>query len=128
MDLPEELMYTSEDVWVREEDGRVYIGITDYAQDQLGEIVFVELPEEGDELVIDEPFGSVESTKTVSELFAPVSGTIVEVNDNLEDEPELINDSPYEDAWMIVVELIDETEVNDLLNNDEYRNLIEKED
>lgn len=127
MSLPEELLYTEEDLWVDKEGDQVKIGITDFAQDELGEIVFVELPEVGDELEIGEPLGSVESVKTVSELNAPISGTVVEVNEALEDSPEMVNASPYEEAWMVVVELSDESELNDLLSNDEYKDLLEED-
>src|SRR6188472_3719062 len=99
--LPAELKYSEEHEWVKTEGEKVRIGITDFAQSELGDIVFVELPEVGDEIEADEPFGSVESVKTVSELYAPVSGKVVAVNDNLSDSPELVNESPYEEAWMI---------------------------
>jgi len=103
MNLPKELKYSEEHEWVKVEGNRVRIGITDFAQSELGDIVFVELPEVGDEVEADEPFGSVESVKTVSELYAPISGKVVEVNDELDDSPEFVNESPYEKAWMIVV-------------------------
>lgn len=102
MTTPKDLRYSEEHEWVKVEDGKARIGITHFAQSELGDIVFVELPEVGDELTIDEPFGSVESVKTVSELYAPVSGTVVEVNAELEDNPEYVNESPYEQAWMVV--------------------------
>jgi len=127
MNLPEELKYSKEHEWVRQDGNKVYIGITDFAQSELGDIVFVELPEEGDEVEADESFGSVESVKTVSELYSPVSGTVVEVNEELEDSPEFVNDSPYEDAWMIVVELSDESELDNLLSADEYKAFVEED-
>ncbi|HLS20809.1 MAG TPA: glycine cleavage system protein GcvH [Bacillota bacterium] len=127
MNLPEELKYSKEHEWVRQEGNKVYIGITDFAQSELGDIVFVELPEEGDEVEADESFGSVESVKTVSELYSPVTGTVVEVNEELEDSPEYVNDSPYEDAWMIVVELSDESELDNLLTADEYKAFVEED-
>src|SRR5690625_836277 len=127
MNLPEELKYSKEHEWVRQEGNKVYIGITDFAQSELGDIVFVELPEEGDEVKVNESFGSVESVKTVSELYSPVSGTVVEVNEELEDSPEYVNDSPYEDAWMIVVELSDESELDNLLTADEYKAFVEED-
>lgn len=105
MSLPKEYRYSEEHEWVKVEGEKIRIGITDFAQSELGDIVFVELPEVGDEIEADEPFGSVESVKTVSELYAPVSGKVVEVNEELEDSPELVNESPYEKAWMIIVEL-----------------------
>ncbi|WP_373893243.1 glycine cleavage system protein GcvH [Virgibacillus natechei] len=120
MNVPEDLLYSEEHEWVKQEDGNVRIGITDFAQDELGDIVFVELPEVGDELELDEPFGSVESVKTVSELYAPLSGKIVEVNEDLEDSPEFVNESPYDKAWMVVVEPSDESEIDRLLTAEQY--------
>ncbi|PWU69191.1 MULTISPECIES: glycine cleavage system protein GcvH [Gracilibacillus] len=127
MNLPESLLYSEEHEWVKKEDGKVRIGITDHAQSELGDIVFIELPEVGDEVEADEPFGSAESVKTVSELYAPVSGKVVEVNEDLEDSPELVNESPYEKAWMIVVEPSDEAEFDDLMSADDYENMINEE-
>ncbi|MEI3599599.1 MULTISPECIES: glycine cleavage system protein GcvH [unclassified Oceanobacillus] len=127
MNLPEDLRYTKEHEWIKKEsDNKVRIGITDFAQDELGDIVFVELPEEGDTVEADDSFGSVESVKTVSELYAPVKGTIVEINEELEDSPELVNESPYEQAWMIVVELEDASEWDNLLTAEEYKAIIEE--
>jgi glycine cleavage system H protein len=127
MSLPNDLLYSKEHEWVKKEGNVVRIGITDFAQDELGDIVFVELPEVGDEISANEPFGSVESVKTVSELYAPVSGKVVEVNAELEDSPELVNESPYENAWMIVVELSDEAELNELLSPEAYKEVIEQD-
>ncbi|RLL46535.1 glycine cleavage system protein GcvH [Oceanobacillus piezotolerans] len=127
MSLPEGLLYSKEHEWVKKEEGKkVRVGITDFAQDELGDIVFVELPEVGDTLTADEPFGSVESVKTVSELYAPVSGKVVEVNNQLEDSPEYVNESPYEKAWMVVVELSDETELEQLLSSEAYKELTDQ--
>ncbi|GGP14117.1 glycine cleavage system protein GcvH [Oceanobacillus neutriphilus] len=126
MSLPEDYLYSKEHEWVKKEDGKVRIGITDFAQDELGDIVFVELPEVGDSLELDEPFGSVESVKTVSELYAPVSGKVVEVNEELEDSPELVNESPYEKAWMIVIELEDDNDLSELLDAEAYQEFIEE--
>jgi glycine cleavage system H protein len=123
MNTPAELKYSEEHEWVKDEGERVRIGITDFAQSELGDIVFVELPEVGDEVTADEPFGSVESVKTVSELYAPVSGKVVEVNEELEDNPEFVNESPYEKAWMIVVELSDRSELDNLMSADEYEKM-----
>ena len=120
MTTPTGLKYSDEHEWVKEEDGKYRIGITHFAQSELGDIVFVELPEVGDEIKADEPFGSVESVKTVSELYAPISGKIVEVNAELEDSPEFVNESPYENAWMIVVEPSDVSEVEALMSSEEY--------
>lgn len=124
MNLPAELKYTKEHEWVKVEGNIAYIGITDFAQSELGDIVFVELPEVGDDVEADEPFGSVESVKTVSELYAPVSGKVVEVNERLADEPELVNASPYGDAWMIAVELSDTAQLDTLLDADGYKKAI----
>lgn len=120
MSLPKDLLYSKDHEWVRREGSDIRIGITDFAQDELGDIVFVELPEVGETIEANEPFGSVESVKTVSELYAPISGTIVEVNEALEDNPEYVNESPYEQAWMIVVEPSDDAELDDLLSADQY--------
>lgn len=127
MNTPKELRYSEEHEWVKVEDGKVRIGITDFAQSELGDIVFVELPQVGDEVTANEPFGSVESVKTVSELYAPVSGKVVEVNTELEDSPELVNESPYEKAWMIVVEPSDLSEIDNLLTADQYNEMVESE-
>ena len=128
MNLPKDLRYSKEHEWVKDEDGKVRIGITEFAQDELGDIVFVELPEVGDELELDEPFGSVESVKTVSELYAPVSGKVVEVNEELEDSPELVNETPYEGAWMVVVELDDSSQLEELMDADAYQKMTEEEE
>jgi len=120
MITPKELKYSEEHEWVKEEDGKYRIGITHFAQSELGDIVFVELPEVGDEVKFDEPFGSVESVKTVSELYAPISGKVVEVNEELEDSPEFVNESPYEKAWMIVVEPSNVSEVEELMSAEAY--------
>jgi glycine cleavage system H protein len=120
MSTPTELRYSEEHEWVKTEDGKARIGITHFAQAELGDIVFVELPEVGDEIKADEPFGSVESVKTVSELYAPISGTVVEVNEDLEDSPEFVNESPYEKAWMVVVEPSDSSEIDKLMSAEQY--------
>ena len=124
MSIPKDLRYTQEHEWVKVEGNKVRVGITDFAQNELGDIVFVELPEVGDTVTFNEPFGSVESVKTVSELYSPVSGTVVEINEELSDSPEFVNESPYENAWMIVVELSDEAEVEALLTAEAYEALI----
>lgn len=121
MNLPKELRYTEEHEWVEKLDGnKVRIGITDHAQSELGDIVFVELPEADAEVTANEPFGSVESVKTVSELYAPVSGKVLEVNAGLEDSPENVNESPYGEGWMIVVEMSDPSQYDQLLSAEEY--------
>ena len=121
--IPEELLYSEEHVWVKQEGPLLRIGITEFAQDELGDVVFVELPDVEDELVFDEPFGSVESVKTVSELYATISGRVVEINEALEENPERINTSPYEDAWLVVIEPTDESELEELLTDVEYEAL-----
>ncbi|WP_226035954.1 glycine cleavage system protein GcvH [Aquibacillus saliphilus] len=128
MSLPNELRYSEEHEWVKVEGDKVRIGITDHAQAELGDIVFVELPEEGDVLEEDEPFGSVESVKTVSELYAPISGKVVEVNAELDSSPEFVNESPYDKAWMIVVEPNDLSEIDNLMTAEEYEQMIKEED
>jgi len=122
--VPSELKYSKEHEWVKVDGDVVTIGITDFAQSELGDIVFVELPEEGDELTSGDSFGSVESVKTVSELYAPLSGKVVEVNDELEDSPEYVNESSYDKAWMVKVELTDKSQLDDLLDADAYSEMI----
>ncbi|UFT98256.1 glycine cleavage system protein GcvH [Radiobacillus kanasensis] len=126
MSLPNDLRYSEEHEWLKIEDNKVRIGITDHAQSELGDIVFVELPEVGDEIEADAPFGSVESVKTVSELYAPIAGKIVEVNEELEDNPEFVNESPYENAWMIVIEASNIDDVEKLMTADQYKSMIEE--
>ncbi|GEL07484.1 glycine cleavage system protein GcvH [Salisediminibacterium halotolerans] len=127
MNLPQELKYSKEHEWVKVDGNKVVIGITEHAQDELGDIVFVELPEKGDQLTVDEPFGSVESVKTVSELYAPVSGEVLDVNGELEDSPEFVNESPYEKAWMVVVELSDASQLDALMDADTYKQMISED-
>ncbi|MCH4349152.1 glycine cleavage system protein GcvH [Staphylococcus haemolyticus] len=124
MAVPSELKYSKEHEWVKVGGNTVTIGITEYAQGELGDIVFVELPEVDDEINEGDTFGSVESVKTVSELYAPVSGKVVESNEELEDSPEFVNESPYEKAWMVKVELSDESQLDDLLSADQYKEMI----
>ncbi|PBB06263.1 glycine cleavage system protein GcvH [Salimicrobium humidisoli] len=128
MELPKEFRYSKEHEWVKEEGDNLRIGITEFAQSELGDVVFAELPEVGDEVEVDEPFGSVESVKTVSELYAPVSGKVVEVNDELEDSPELVNESPYDKAWMIVVEPSGKSGLDDLMSAEEYEAMISEDE
>ncbi|MDY0322636.1 MAG: glycine cleavage system protein GcvH [Candidatus Carbobacillus sp.] len=124
MDFPTTLKYSKEHEWVRVEGSRAYIGITAFAQDELGDVVYVDLPEVGATLKQGTSFGSVESVKTVSELYAPVSGKVLEVNEKLADEPELVNSSPYDEGWMIVVEMDKPEELDVLLSADAYREMI----
>lgn len=124
MAVPSELKYSKDHEWVKVEGNTVTIGITEYAQNELGDIVFVELPEVDDEIEVGETFGSVESVKTVSELYAPVAGKVTETNDELEDSPEFVNESPYEKAWMVKVEISDESQLDDLMSADDYSEMI----
>ncbi|MGI9533323.1 MAG: glycine cleavage system protein GcvH [Thermodesulfobacteriota bacterium] len=127
VDIPDDLKYTEEHEWVRIDSDWVEIGITDYAQEALGEIVFVELPGEGDEITKGDSFGGVESTKSVSDLYSPVSGEVIEVNDALLDSPETINEDSYGSGWIIRVRLHDSNELDDLLSAESYANFIENE-
>lgn len=127
MDFPEELKYTEEHEWVLIEDDIATIGITDFAQEQLGDVVFVELPDVGDELEAGKTFGVVESVKAVSDVYAPISGEVVEINDELPEEPELINNSPYEDGWMVKIRLSNPEEVDELMDASVYQDRLEKE-
>lgn len=124
MTIPKDLKYTREHEWVRENgDGTATVGITDFAQGELGDIVFVELEEVGFEFDMNESFGTVEAVKTVSELFAPVSGVVTEINEQLEDQPELVNDDPYGDGWMIKLEMTNADELDDLMSAEEYKEI-----
>jgi len=120
MSIPSHLKYSKEHEWLLQEGNKAKIGITHFAQSELGDIVFVELPKVGQKLKINEEFGTVESVKTVSSLYAPASGTILEVNTSLQDQPELVNQSPYETGWMVVIELSNEEELTGLLTNEGY--------
>ena len=125
MSVPEELQYTSSHEWVRTEDDTATIGITDYAQEELGDIVYVELPEEGATFDAGDAFGTVESVKAVSDLNTPVGGEVVEVNEALSDNPEKINEDPYGDGWMVKLRVSDE---GDLLSASDYEQLLEEEE
>jgi glycine cleavage system H protein len=124
VNIPVELKYTKEHEWVRLEGTVAIIGITDYAQSELGDIVFVELPSVGDEVKQMEPFGTIEAVKAVSDLFSPVSGKVIEVNTTLEDDPMVVNRDPYGEGWMIKVELSDTAQVEELLDSAAYRGVI----
>ncbi|MCS6925106.1 MAG: glycine cleavage system protein GcvH [Candidatus Binatia bacterium] len=128
MEIPSQLRYSHEHEWVAVEDNIATIGITDYAQEQLGDVVYVELPEVGTQITKDEAFGVVESVKAVSDIYAPVSGTVTEVNVDLPDSPETINEDPYGDAWMIRVEMSDPTELDDLMTAAEYKKFLEEQE
>jgi glycine cleavage system H protein len=126
MNFPEELKYTKEHEWIRDNgDGTATVGITDFAQSELGDIVFVELEPEGSEFEQDEVFGTVEAVKTVSELFTPVSGEIIEINEKLEDDPEFVNTDPYGQGWMAKFKMSDPSELDDLLSVDEYKEIVD---
>jgi glycine cleavage system H protein len=127
MEIPEGLRYSKEHEWVMVEGKIATIGITEYAQEELGDIVYVELPEVGEKVVKDDPFGAVESVKAVSDVYAPVSGTVLEVNDALPDSPETINDDAYGDGWMIRVEMTDKDDLKDLMTADEYAEYVEQQ-
>nr|WP_246143096.1 glycine cleavage system protein GcvH [Macrococcus equipercicus] len=120
----EGLKFSKDHEWVKTEGTVNTIGITDFAQSELGDIVFVELPKVGDDITAGQPFGSVESVKTVSELYAPISGKVVEVNSALENSPEFVNESPYDNAWMVKVEASNEDEFNELLDQAQYDEMI----
>lgn len=124
MNIPEELKYTKDHEWVRIEGDSVVIGVTDFAQKELGDIVYVDVDTEGDSLAKEEIFGSVEAVKTVSDLFMPISGEVLAFNEALEDSPETVNNDPYGDGWMIKVAVSDFTELDSLLSSKEYQDLI----
>lgn len=128
MNFPEDLRYTREHEWARKKGPLVVVGITDFAQDQLGDVVYVELPAVGDAVKKGESFGVVESTKAVSELFSPLSGKVVEVNDPLSDAPETINEDPYEEGWMIAIEPSDPKEIDALMDAQAYRTFVEEQE
>ncbi len=127
MDFPEGLKYSKEHEWVLVENDVAIIGITEFAQGELGDIVFVEIPEVGEKISKDDPFGSLESVKAVSDIFAPISGAVVEINDDLKENPEAINEDPYGDGWMIKVEMTDMDELKDLMSSDDYAEFIEQQ-
>ena len=127
MEYPTDLRYTREHEWAALEEGnRVRVGITDFAQDALGDVVYVEIPEEGAEVRGGEPFGEVESTKSVSDVYSPVSGRVAERNAALADSPELVNQDPYGEGWMVVIEASDPSDVDSLMDADAYRRLVEE--
>ena len=124
MDIPEDLQYTEEHEWVLVEDDVATLGITDFAQGELGDVVFVEMPQVGDLVQQMEPFGTIEAVKTVADLFAPISGEVVEVNTLLEDSPHLINENPYGEGWIIKIKFSDQLEIEGLLSADDYSNQV----
>ena len=127
MEVPENLLYTQEHEWIRVDGNNAIVGITQFAQDQLGDIVFVELPEVGTRIEQETPFGVVESVKTVSDLYAPVSGTVKAVNQNLESNPEQVNNEPYGSGWIIEIEISDKNELEKLMSPEKYIEQCDKE-
>ena len=127
MEFPEEFKYTEEHEWIMVEKELATIGITDFAQDALGDVVFVELPEVGTVLEVGKPFGVVESVKAVSDIYAPIAGTVEEINEDLVETPEIINTSPYEDGWMIKIRMADASAADALMSADDYQALIAEE-
>ena len=127
MEFPEELKYTEEHEWVMVEEDLAVIGITDFAQDALGDVVFVELPEVGTSVEAGKAFGVVESVKAVSDVYAPLTGTIEEINDDLIDAPEIINTSPYEDGWMVKIRMAEASDADALMDAEAYQALIAEE-
>lgn len=125
MNVPANLLFTKDHEWIKVTGSEALIGITDFAQSELGEIVFVELPAVGDSIKKDDTFGSVEAVKAVSDLFMPMSGKVIETNSALEDKPELVNESPYEEGWMIKIEVSDMDELSHLLSADDYSTQIQ---
>lgn len=126
MEFPDDLRYTREHEWARAEGGRTRVGITDFAQDALGDVVYVDLPEVGTVVAADQPFAEVESTKSVSDVYSPVSGTIVERNPMIEDRPELVNEQPYGDGWLVVIEPTDPTELGRLFDAAGYQDFLQR--
>lgn len=124
MNFPTNVKYTNEHEWIRLEGEEAYVGITDYAQDQLGDIVFVDIPTEGETLEKGETFGTIEVVKTVSDLFLPIGGEILEVNPELEEHPELVNQAPYGKGWLVRIKPTDASELDELLDAEAYKQLI----
>ena len=124
MSFPNDVKYTKDHEWLRIEGNEAYVGITHFAQSELGDIVFIDVDTEGESLEKEEVFGSVEAVKTVSDLFMPVNGEVLKFNENLEDNPELINSDPYGEGWIIKVSISDSSELEDLLSSEDYQNLV----
>lgn len=127
MEFPEDLKYSKEHEWARREGNAVRVGITDFAQDALGDVVYVDIPQVGAQVTAGKPLGEVESTKSVSDVYAPVSGTVLERNEALADSPELVNSDPYGTGWMVLIELADATQLEALLDANAYRELTANE-
>ena len=125
MNIPEELKYTEEHEWVRIEDNIAIVGITDFAQGELGDIVYLEIDTLDSQIDSNEVFGTVEAVKTVSDLFMPIAGKVIEVNPNLEDKPELVNEDPYGEGWIIKIDISEQSQIDGLLSPSDYKNLID---
>ena len=125
MNIPEELKYTNDHEWVKVDGKNVTVGITDYAQGELGDVVYLDIEDDIEEVTANESFGTIEAVKTVSELYAPVSGKVIDVNRSLNDAPETVNNDPYGDGWMIKIEMSNESELDALIDADAYKELIE---
>jgi len=128
MEFPEELKYSKEHIWLRIEGNRAVVGITDFAQEELGLIAAVELPDEGDQVEQEDSMGSIEARKTVAELYAPVTGTVLAVNDEIVDNPALVNDDPYDGGWLVELELEDRDELKTLMSADDYADYVDDKD
>jgi glycine cleavage system H protein len=127
MEFPDDVRYTKEHEWVRDEgSNRVRVGITDYAQDALGDVVYVDVPEVGTSVTASQPFSEVESTKSVSDVYSPVTGTVLERNQLLEDRPELVNQAPYADGWLVVIEATDAAQLGELMDAEAYRAFVQQ--
>lgn len=127
MEIPDNLKYTKDHEWIKIDEGLAVIGITDYAQEQLGDIVFVELPDEGEDLKEGDTFGAVESVKAVNDCFVPVSGTVAEVNDLLQENPETINEDCYGEGWMLKIKIADEGPLSEMMDNEAYEKYVKEE-
>lgn len=125
MNIPENLKYTKDHEWIRVEGEEAYVGITDYAQGELGDIVFIEIETEGEKLAKEEVFGTIEAVKTVSDMFMPIAGEVLEINEKLEESPEVVNKDAYGEGWLIKIKITDSSEVNELLDTKAYKALLE---
>lgn len=124
MNIPEKLKYTKEHEWIKVDGNFAYIGITDFAQSELGDIVFIEMPNINDSFNKDDVFGTIEAVKTLADLFIPASGKIIKINENLDNEPELVNSDPYNAGWVVKIELANLSELDDLLDSEDYKELV----
>ena len=127
MEFPDDLKYTKEHEWVKVDGTTAIVGVTEFAQSQLGDIVYLELPEEGEELEKEEPFGVIESVKAVSDIYAPLSGTVLEINDPLADNPETVNEDCYGEGWLVKVKITNPKDLNDLMDHTAYQSFVKEE-